>query len=86
MNEIETIEKLIIEPEISVTYDVLNQMENGKTVDKGHMPEYTFTIYVTDLRLDECVKSMAHGSLKEGLIWGIVAAKEYIKNGRKVNS
>lgn len=70
---------------IGISYDIINQVENGygdQVVD-GEQEQFTITFYITDLYTGYQVDMKPESRLSLGFRWAINRAALYIKEGRK---
>lgn len=75
------IEKIAIENGVFISYEIVNQINNGesKAVKDGLIPKFTFTVYVTNLEGEE-IEIESHDDLEVALQSGINIAENYILN------
>lgn len=69
---------------LEVSYDIINQIENGhqKDVQSGHSPLHTFTAYVFSKEQEEYIYMISHDdpieALKDGVAYCEDKFKDYI--------
>lgn len=75
------IEKIAIEHGIFISYEIVNQINNGesKAVKCDLIPQITFTVYVTNSEGEE-IEIESHDDLEVALQRGINIAENYILN------
>jgi len=74
------IEKFANEFGIIITYETINQIENGNSekVESGAIPKYTYTVYVE--KDGRYIHSESCDSIYEALKSGMIASVDYLNN------
>ena len=78
---IKRIEEIAINHGVFISYEIINQINNGESeaIKGGLIPQFTFTVYVTSSDGEE-IEIQSHDELDVALLNGINIAESYIKH------